>query len=164
MPTFGETSELARYIHPSERAGKNRAAISAFRLDADDLDSAHPHLSVNSTEVEAVDQIVAYFQKTQQSGTGDVTLCFHNVKKYVELGKANGANLIAEKDEWKFLDTSGYSTAFKHRPVKNTKQNINSPSHCGVEFIRSLSQLQQRALARDLAHYPKFKVFTPKKA
>lgn len=157
-PTFRGKKELARYIHPTERDGDNHAASSAFLLDSDNLSHAEPHLSVNSTETESLADIANYYRDTLQDAGGEVAICVHQVNRYVDAGRHAGTEITASHDHaWVFNDKSGELPAFKHRPVQpHRKSESGSPSHCGVEFLRSLSDLNQHKFARRMAKSPRF--------
>jgi hypothetical protein len=159
---FEDNEELVRYVHPTERSGHNRASLSVFELDATDLGSTAPHLSVNSLATEPIDVIVRYYQKRRQEGVGDVSVCSHTVATYVKLGKNPGGGTLnkAANGPWTFPEQETEVEAFKKRPVPTGDDGLKSPSHSGVEFIRSLTELNRRKLARKLAQYPKFKVYT----
>jgi hypothetical protein len=131
--------------------------VSAFLLGEADVTSPKPHLSVNSSSIQSVDEIVTYYRVTRQSGDGDVAYCGHTVARYVQLGRRVGAQL-AKQEEWEFLEADVSVAAFKHRPVRTPSPATTCPSHCGVEFIRSLDALAQSNLARELAKYPRFRV------
>jgi hypothetical protein len=95
QPSFKPKSELARYIRPTERNGKNHAASSAFQMDGDDLDADEPHLSVNALECQPIDGLADYLRTRFQGGEGDVAICVHKVHTYVDNGKKAGAAVRA---------------------------------------------------------------------
>lgn len=161
-PSFDGRTEFARYIDEDEREGDNHAAVSAFLMDTDDMsDPKKAHLSVNATELESVSDIAAYYRATLQDGVGPVALCVHKVHKYVDAGKKAGSSVRRSSvHSWVFDGPSEEEPAFKHRFVQAIKEKGRpaSPSHCGVEFLRVLSELQQRNFARVLAKRPKFHI------
>lgn len=158
---FGDDEDLTRYVHPVERTRSGRAAVSAFLLSDADLASKSAHLSVNSTRLETLSRILEYYQTVRQSGSGEVAYCTHSVSAYVKAGKRAGAQLTKSSGEWAFPEASSTRPAFRERPVSGTgSPSTDCKSHCGVEFIRSMSHKDQTDLARALARYPRFRVHT----
>jgi hypothetical protein len=151
-PTFGGKSKLIRHIAPDERRGRY-ASPSAFLLNEVDKKSASPYLSVNSTEVESLDDIVETYRE-RQSG-GEVAVSAHNVYKYVEKGRDAGAVISSPRgtSRWSFAENGNERPAFSYRKTDQ------SASHCGVEFLRALDELQQRGFARLMARFPKLETF-----
>jgi hypothetical protein len=139
----------------------NHAAASAFLLGEADLNSKNAHLSVNATECEPIGQIASYFRAAFQEGKGEVAVCLHKVHRYVDSGRKAGATIRDTKSEpqWVFPEDGSESPAFRHRPVPARKMLTASPSHCGVEFVRALSDVQQRNFARLMAKKPRFHIF-----
>jgi len=160
-PTFVGRYELARYIDPIERDGTH-ASWTAFLLTEQDLRSQEPHLSVNSLEVETLEAIADYYRQTIAAGQEDISVCTHKVQRYVECGRSSGAVIVSDPaDSWIFTTAGGdRAPAFKHREVR-VRGGSSSLSHCGVEFIRALSEVQQRQLARRLARTPRFHMVSP---
>ena len=105
--------------------------------------------------------IASYFREAFQEGKSEVTVCLHKVHKYVDNGRKAGATIRDTKGEpqWLFPEDGSESSAFKHRPVPARKMLAASPSHCGVEFVRALSDVQQRNFARLMAKKPRFHIF-----
>jgi hypothetical protein len=160
-PKFTNDEELIRYIDPDERQGSRHAASSAFLLNEIDQASNNAHLSVNSRELETVAEIASYYRKILQGDEGEVAFCLHRVYRYVENGKKAGAALRTNTDRaWCFDESDSETPAFKHRPITRSRSDSrpSSPSHCGVEFIRTLTETQQRAFARRMAQKPRFQV------
>lgn len=161
-PTFAGRTELARYITVHERRGTRHAAASAFLLSDTDISSgSNPHLSVNSLEVESLAHIGDYLRKVFQADTGEVALCTHKVQRYVNEGRTCGLTISHGADEgWTFVEGRASSAAFKHRPVQGLRARgrPGSQSHCGVEFLRAMTDLQRRQFARRMARSPRFHV------
>jgi hypothetical protein len=160
---FPDDDTLVRYVHPMERNGRNRAAVSAFLLsDADEANST-PHLSVNNTTLEPLDDIIRSYQGSLQNGSGDVSVCSHTVASY-----ATTANIVdpgrlskaGAPNRWTFVEGAQPVAAFRHRPVMKTTSGNDSYSHCGVEFVRSMDHVRRNNLARELSKFPRFRVFT----
>jgi hypothetical protein len=146
-PVFAIESGLCRYIDPGECNGK-RVKWGAFLPNPGET-----HLSVNSLEVEEKPQICSYYADAFQKGIGPVTVSTHSVKQYNELARKASCPLIHSSGQWMFTEPTGTaSPAYRHRPVsKRPGYPFESWSHSGVEFIRALSDLQARYLARRLA-------------
>jgi hypothetical protein len=164
LSSFRSKTELARYISPIERNGKNHASRTAFMLDEDNPTTNEerlPHLSVNATECEPIKDIANYFREKFQKGSGDVAICVHKVQQYVDRGRKAGASIRSSNSDpfWLFEENGVGLSAFKHRPVSR-RGGPNSPSHCGVEFVRKLDDLQQRNFSRLMAKYPRFHALT----
>lgn len=151
--SFSGDVRLARHVDPDERDG-SYAAPSAFMMSAADLKAKKPYLSVNACDVQHLTEIVATYAK-RQGGSGEVAVCIHQVFRYVAQGRRAGATIVSRRTEprWHFPDTDGDAPAFLRRP------NQNNPSHCGVEFLRSFNDLQQRNFARRMAQNPRMQVF-----
>lgn len=151
-----------RYIDPDERRGDRHATMSAFLPSEVDLrNPQNVHLSVNSTEVETIPEISDYFRTTQQNGHGEVALYVNKVQRFVDCGRKAGVQIVSQVDEphWTFIGVNGPEGAFRHRPVQAQKTGRpGSPSHCGIEFIRAMNELQQRRFARELAKKPRFHI------
>lgn len=158
-PSFKGSSELARYIHEEDRNGDRHAAPTAFMLSPEDLaKSGRAYLSVNSLEVEAPAAIATYCRDAFQDGIGDVAICTHKVTQYVTAARKFGVTVSSEKGEWVFGGQNGPSRMFTHLPTTpNARKGFpGSKSHCGVHFVRELSELKQKSLARHLAKSPRF--------
>jgi hypothetical protein len=84
-----------------------------------------------------------------------VAICIHTVRDYSESGKKAGCAITFNQTDscWKFVEPDGaMAVAYRHRPVRKTREFPHeSWSHCGVEFIRALSDLKLRQFARRLA-------------
>jgi len=150
--TFGGKVRLARHVDPDERDG-NYVSYTAFSLSPEDLKAKQPYLSVNSTQMEPIVQIIEIYRNRQQ-GKGDVAVSIKKVYDYVKEGRSAGAQITSRRGEhqWIFPDMDGNAPAFLHRP------NQSNNSHCGVEFLRSLEELQQRDFARSMARHPGMQV------
>jgi hypothetical protein len=147
VPVFAENSGLCRYIDPGEYRGK-RVLWGAFMPNPGET-----YLSINSLEVEEKREICNYYAEAFQKGIGPVAVCMHSVKHYNELAKKASCTVIHSNSQWMFTEPSGVSSpAYRHRPIsKRPSYLFESWSHSGVEFIRALSDLQLRHLARRLA-------------
>ena len=162
-PTFKGKKELARYVDPDETQGNRHAAASAFLPTEEDLkNTAKAHLSVNSTEVESRKDIARYFRTIRQNGEGKVALYVNQVIKYVGCGRKAGAIIRSCPDgsPWVFDSVAGKKEdAFLHRPVAPVYRTgrPGSPSHSGIEFIRTMNERQQRKFARCLAKKPRYR-------
>jgi hypothetical protein len=157
--TAARKSELAHYIDPLSRQGDNHAAFSAFLLNPRDREKPdEAHLSVNATEVETIAQIAGTYREMFQSGTGEVAICTHKVRRYVDCGRKAGIQITNPSNAWVFQSSAGQLPAFRHRPghAVPRKGIPANKSHCGVEFVRELNNLQERQFARRLAKKPKF--------
>lgn len=151
---FSDKVDLSRYVHPDERKNDRHAAASAFEMTIDDLAHRTPHLSVNCLKIEDREVVASQCRDQFQQGAGVVALAVHKVADYIIKGKTAGA-VLTNNGEWAFIEGPLQLAAFKHRPTKL------SPSHCGVEFLRSLDELQRRRFARELAKRPRLHLFHP---
>ena len=136
-PTFAERSELVRYIHQINRLSGNRPAVAAF-LDPPSADPK-PYLSVNSLQVESLQSIAAYHREIWQGNRGKVALSSHKVSHYSSAGRKCGIQISYDQlsSMWKFQVGKNVEAAYEHHPRLRSDQP-QSPSHCGVEFIRAL--------------------------
>lgn len=164
VPTFAERQELARYIDEINRLKGNRPAAAAF-IDLPSADASTHHLSVNSLEVESIDQIAAYHRWRTQPADGKAALCVHKVHVYSEAARKAGVQLNYNKSlsRWEFLGRSKTAEeAYKHRPVAIKDNPFGSPSHCGVEFARVMDANAAAKFARRLVK-GKFHVVSARK-
>jgi hypothetical protein len=151
--SFSGRVTLARHIEPDKRTG-TFVHHNAFMLSSVDLQTRKPYLSVNSRQLQAIEEIIE-IHRGRQRGKGEVAVAIHKVYRYVTQGRNAGAQIVPQLREkkWMFSDSDGDAPAFLHRP---NEANI---SHCGVEFLRSLNELQQRDFARAMARHPGLQVF-----
>ena len=151
-PTFAAKSSLCRYIDRDQRRGrfKDRADHGAFMLNPEE-----DHLSVNSLEVEPEQQIAEYYASVWGHEDRKVPICVHTIFEYNDSGKKAGCSIWFNQldSRWQFAETNGTpAAAYRHRPVfRKPDFPYESRSHCGVEFVRALSDLKQRQFARRLA-------------
>jgi len=141
-PSFNAASELARYVDPDEIKG-SRVSSASFLPNPDDA-----YLSVNSVELDSLQDIANYFRKTFKGGNGDVAVACRKINEYNNAGK--DAELTIKYNDssgkWVFNSANGLIDAFKHRPSHISK------SHCGVEFINdAVDKLTLKKIARRLA-------------
>ena len=160
-PTFAHKKGLARYVGEEDRLSGNRTALSAF-IDPPADKPLDEHLSVNSLEVESLAQIADYYLHALQRGTGDVSVCVSTVQEYADAGKKSEVHLLYDEssETWQFVgDSTKPEAAYKHRPVPTRSDGLKSPSHCGVEFVRVMSDHQRSKFARRLSgrRYHEFK-------
>ena len=152
-PKFSARSQLIRYIGEDMRLGKNRPAVAAFLPDEPSEKPEEDHLSVNSLEIETMAQIAAYHRWRAQGDRGKVALCIHKVLDYTDAGKKAGIPVTYNQEtaSWEFREGRKVSAAYKHRPVRAVHNHPRpSPSHCGVEFARLLSDNDAAKFARRL--------------
>jgi hypothetical protein len=126
-PTFAEPSELARYIPSEWCKRKNRPASAAYqRKDNEE------YLSVNSTEVETINQIAQTYATKFESGTRPVAIACPKVASYNEAADKVGIAISfnGTTNDWEFQEGGKLAVAYKHR-----RSEVNN-SHCGVEFVR----------------------------
>ena len=164
-PSFKAHTELARYISPDERRANKHAVPTAFLMnERDTLGDRQPYLSVNTRELEPIEAISEYYRTVFQNGPGEVAVCLHRVSKYVDEGRKFGLRIMWRGDNnlaWVFDEEAVEAPAFRHRPVREDKMRGSpaSLSHCGVEFLRALTEVQQRNFARRMVQTPKFALF-----
>jgi len=159
-PKFASKAKLARYISEEFRLRGNRPADAAFLPDPRSTNPENDHFSVNSLEVEKVKEIAAYHRHNWQSNAGEVALCMHNVHDYSDVGRkcSVSINFDRKTGTWSFISSAGRSElAYRHRPVTtNVKNPLGSPSHCGVEFVRALSEYAETQFARRMSGKGRF--------
>jgi hypothetical protein len=147
-PTFPAKSHLCRYIDRDEKHGK-RASYGAFMPNPGD-----DHLSVNSLEVETLQQIAEYYGGALGNEDGNVAVCIHTVLEYSDSGKKAGCWIEFNRaaSAWEFSEINGLrAAAYRHRPVHHSEGfPYASWSHCGVEFVRVLADVKLRQFARRL--------------
>lgn len=162
-PSFREKCLLVRYIHPTERQNDNHAAASAFLLGDDEMGDSAAHLSVNANEIESRSVIARYFADVFQDGIGPVAMCTHQVIRYVGECRNVGLPIAKANDPpWEFSEEGTQRPAFRHRKVQPFKRSeTGSASHCGVEFVRALTDTQRRKFARRMAREPRFHLLDP---
>jgi len=149
VPTFGPLTLLCRHVD-CDGGRRRRASYADFLPNPGD-----DHLSVNSLEVEAKASVAEYYAAAFQRDARPVGICTHSVREYNEVAKKAQCPIrsVGTPTTWEFDDTNGKSAAaYRHRPVSwNANYPFESRSHCGVEFVRALSDLKLRFLARRLA-------------
>jgi hypothetical protein len=160
-PKFAAKSRLLRYIGEDDRLSGNRPAVTAFEPDPllPGVDANDQHLSVNSLEVETVDEIAAYHRLNWQANKGKVALSEHQVHHYTDAGRKCSAVIDYNQTDgvWEFVEKSQRFHAYRHRPVRPNKKNaLGSASHCGVEFIRVLNSYHATRFAALLAKKGRF--------
>jgi hypothetical protein len=163
-PSFSEAARLARYVFEEHRLASGRAAIAAF--EPDHLKKAEPvansHLSVNSAEIESLEDIAEYHRLNWQNGKGKIALSVHKVFDYCDCARKSSVSVTMSPNngEWEFLDFDAkMAPAYRHRPVSpNPKNQLGSKSHCGVEFVRAFDEYKSTQFARRLASRGKFHI------
>lgn len=155
VPTFSAKSKLVRYVDELHRLSGNRPAAATFLPDPPSANPSNDHMSVNSLEVETMNQIAAYHRWNWQNNMGEVGLCVHKVHEYSDAGKKCGIAVSYNKSSAKWMfsaDRAKLEEAYRHRPVKiGDKNPLGSPSHSGVEFARALKQHKAGQFARRLS-------------
>jgi hypothetical protein len=151
-PRFSLKSELARHISIDKRLKGNRPAVAAF-IDPPSEDPSKEYLSVNSLEVEAVEEIADYYRERFQKGAGDVAVSTIKVFEFNEAGRKSGLDLSYDSGTsmWNFLEKGAKKAAYMHRPTGGGRDSLKSQSHCGVEFVRLLDEYAQSKFARRLS-------------
>ena len=157
-PTFSEKSELTHHIDEAQRYSDNRPAPAAFQRNPGET-----YLSVNSLEVEKLDDIARYYQVELQKDSLPVAICVHKVAVYNDAGQKAGARIVRNRmsDAWEYVAGGSVRPAYKHRPVPSHGARLPSPSHSGVEFLEILDELAERKFARLIAKKRKFHVKRP---
>jgi hypothetical protein len=145
-PKFLEHSELSRFISGLNRLRNNRPAIAAFLPDPPSAKPEKDYLSVNSLEVESLRDIANYHRAKWQSNEGKVALTVHKVAAYTDAGRKCGISISYDRSaaSWVFVSGSASETAYMHHPVLRSDQ-LQSPSHCGIEFTRALKNQNDAA-------------------
>jgi hypothetical protein len=157
-PRFSAKARLVRYVDEINRLSGNRASPAAFI----DPPTGEPgdHLSVNSLELESVQQIARYHRWRGQGGRGRVALIEHKVHEYSDAAIKAGVPIYYDRHAscWQFSMPDGApEAAYRHRPVKahnsetGGSDQMESPSHCGAEFKRALSLHAAARFARRMS-------------
>ena len=138
LPKFPKSSRLCRHIEDEDRARNGRVSPSAFRRRP-----SESYLSVNSTEIETVKQIAAYYAAHRQGGRRPVLISDPKVSDYNNAAAQAGVSLSFDSSNgaWVFSASGAKKAAYAlHR-------NANSPSHCGVEFVSIFDEFQDYKFA-----------------
>lgn len=154
VPTFGEKKELARYIEPDDRLGGSRPGIAAFMVN-----SGESHFSVNSTELETIDEIAEYYRRELQGDGAVVAVAVRKIAKYNSECRRLGVRLEFDRGTllWNYFDSvAAKKPAYMHRPVRARSDRLGSPSHCGVEFVTEFDDYSASKFARRMAQGQKF--------
>ena len=158
VPKFSAKARVVRYIDEINRLSGNRTSAAAFI----EPPSGKPddHLSVNSLEVETLQQIAKYHRWRAQGDRGQVALSEHKVHEYSDGAAKAGVTIYYDRHEsrWQFsMRGSAPEDAYKHRPVKphysdtGSSEIMGSPSHSGIEFKRALSLHAAARFARRMS-------------
>ena len=143
IPSFKANKELARYVDPDELKKGGRVSSGAFLPNPGDT-----YLSVNSTEVESLHDIRAYYRTTLHKSVGPVIAARRKISDYNNAGNFVGISITFSNSNnaWEYGTSQGAKPAYKHR------QTPISYSHCGVEYINdNLHQLVVKRISRRLA-------------
>ena len=128
-PTFSEVSELARYIPSEWRKRRNHPAPAAYQRKDNEK-----YLSVNSTEVETINQIAQTYAARFESGTRLIAIACPTVASYNEAATSKRVGIAISfngtTSNWEFQEGGKPAVAYMHRGSDADK------SHCGVEFVR----------------------------
>jgi hypothetical protein len=145
-PAFSERSVLVRYIHEDQRFKKNRPALAAFVASPGEA-----YLSVNSLEVETVQQIAAYYLARFRT-SNPVALTQHKIATYNDAARKAGVAVTHVSGSWRFTDAAGQvQVAYQQHIVPSTPTLLGSRSHSGFECVRAMNELNARKAARRLA-------------
>jgi hypothetical protein len=151
-PTFSERSVLVRYIDEDQRFKTGRPAPAAFMANP-----GEKYLSVNSLEVESLQDIAAYYRVRFTPSAVAVTQ--HKVTSYNDAARKGSVALTRVGGMWHFTDGAGTAQlAYEQHPVPARGGFPASPSHSGFECVRVMNELNARKAARHLAK-GKFHIF-----
>lgn len=152
-PTFSARSSLVRYVSEENRLKDRRPAVAAFLPDPPSASPERDYLSVNSLEIESVKAVATYYRAKWQNNQGKVALTQHNVFEYTDAARKSGLimNYDSASGDWLFREGGKLSPAYKHHPVVGSHLALNSKSHSGVEFVRSLTEYAADKFARRMA-------------
>lgn len=132
QPTFNEPSRLVRYIPPEFRNRNNRPAVGAYQKKENE-----DYLSVNSDELETVNQIAQNFASQFEADNRPVAVSYPTVANYNDAAGKVGVMISFNNatQNWEFREGAGLVVAYKHRSKKSNK------SHCGIEYVRVFDAL-----------------------
>lgn len=148
-PTFKGSSGLARYIPSDCRHRNNHPAPAAYqKKDNED------HLSVNSTEVETINQIAQTYATKFEAEMRPVAVACPKVASYSAAADKVGVTITFNRatDYWEFQEGGAATVAYKHRSRENNK------SHCGVEYVRIFDDPKDFRFAVRVARSAKYKM------
>lgn len=146
---FPDKGIFVRLVREGEEGAKGRPGLGVFQL-ADDED----HLSVNHLERESILDICNYYSIALENGSRPTRVSTHQTIEYTNTykQKCGGHVEVDEAGVKHFVDAEfGRIPLYKHRPVRREGTRPPSPSHCGVEFLRSLDFIKSRKFARLMA-------------
>lgn len=144
-PSFASNRELARWVDEANLGKGGRVSSAAF-LPAE----GETYLSVNSPEIESLEQIAEFYKNQFLGGRGPVYVSCLKVMDYTAASKDAGITMRYDKtvSSWQFEIDGTFEEAYRGRP------NQLSRSHCGVETIRSMRSDAANRFARRLAGKP----------
>ena len=148
-PTFVEKSELARYIPSEWRNRNNRPAPAAYQRKDNEK-----YLSVNSTEVETINQIAQTYATKFESGTRPVSVACPKVASYNEAADQVGIviSFDATTNNWEFQERGTLAVAYKYRRSEGNR------SHCGVEYVKAFDDMSDFRFAVRIARSATYKM------
>lgn len=152
-PEFISSTRLTRYVDEDQREHDDRPAPAAFLPNpSEEVDDANWHLSVNSLDIERLSAIAAYYQAV--FAPNSIAVCIHSANQYRQAASKVGVGTSwhGPNNRFEFVDRDMKArAAFRHRPNPRHGDRPASPSHCGVEFVRTMNELSMRSFARRLS-------------
>jgi hypothetical protein len=150
-PKFPKKSELVRYIDEVYRLNGRRPHVAAYLPDPPSDDPSNDYLSVNSLELESILVIADYHRMRAQNNFGKVALCAHAVARYNMIAGNCGVAIAydSQSGSWQFRNGDAIEDAYKHHARTD---KLKSHSHCGVEFVRALTNHNAGKFARRMAN------------
>lgn len=147
-PTFRGSSGLARYIPSEYRNRKFRVATGAFQRTEDEN-----HLSINSDEVETINQIAQTYALKFESGMRPVAVACPKLESYNDAASKAGITIVFNdvKDIWEFQEGTMVSEAYRFWSKTNNK------SHCGVEYVRAFDDQSDFRFAVRISRAAKYR-------
>ena len=141
-PKFRASDKLARYIHPEfRRANGNRPKLGAYLKSENEK-----YLSVNSLEIETINQVADTYAKKFETGQRPVAIAAPTVSDYNDAAHVADIEITfnSTKKIWEY-NYQGSRAAYKHYRADN---NI---SHCGVEYVEKFNKYQNFKYSRRMA-------------
>ncbi len=144
-PRFAANSELARYVSPLHLMKGGRISSAAFLLKL-----GEEYLSVNSVEIESLQEIAAHYRRDIQKNNQKVAVASLKILAYNRAALIAGISIVRRNQTWFFNFQGSPLPAYKLRITQLSK------SHCSVDFVRAYpSELAEKKFAWKMASEPR---------
>lgn len=149
-PRFRQKDRLARYIAPEHRKDGMRAKPPAFM---EGQNSKKDGLSVNSLEVESINQIAKTFS-AKFNEKGPVGISIPTIQEYNEAANHVGLQVLWSdaNSRWEHQGPSAIEASFVQDPKDGNR------SHCLVKFTLALNDYNDFRFACSMARKPTYRM------